>query len=92
MTGPNHDPMNGHRPEQLFAAVAMLTDLQAVCREIRQTAEGLAAACRRIESLDPCSTSLETLRAAVQEFQQACNRTGPCLQKLQDVAERYGAG
>ena len=71
MTGPNHNPMNGHRPEQLFAAVAMLTDLQAVCREFRQTVEELAAACRRIEALDPCSMSLETLGGAVKEFQAA---------------------
>ena len=90
MTAPNHDPMNGHRPEQLFAAVAMLTDLQGVCREIRQAVEELAAACRRIEALDPCSTSLETLGAAVQEFQAACEKTGPCMQKLEEASRRYG--
>jgi hypothetical protein len=80
--GPNHQPMNGNSPDQLHAAVGMLTELQGVCREFRQAVEQLAAACRRIEALDPGSTSLQDFGAPVLEFRQACTLTGPCLQKL----------
>jgi type IV pilus biogenesis protein CpaD/CtpE len=86
-----NDPMNGNSPDQLHAAVGMLTELQGrLVREIRQAVESLGVACQRIEVLDPGSTSLEELAAAVVEFQQACALTDPCLQKLKEVAGRYG--
>jgi hypothetical protein len=62
MTAPIDEPRNSVRPEQLHAAVEMITDLQRFCRELRAAINELGEACRQIEALDPGCTNPRNLR------------------------------
>jgi hypothetical protein len=81
---------SGTTTKRLPTAVAMITDLQGICRELRQAVERLAVACRGIEHLDPKSPHPKEYMAAVAKLQHACGTIGPCMQKLHDCASRYG--
>lgn len=84
-------PHHGNPPEQqLHAARGMIIDLQAICRELRQAGEQLGEACCGIEALDLGSPYMEEHLAAVMKLQEACDMIGPCMQKLQDCATKYG--
>jgi hypothetical protein len=78
-------------PDDQHVSSALITDIQRVCKEIRGTVGQIANACARLELLDPQKVTVAEFTAACLAFQTACLLTGPCMQKMQDTMERYGA-
>jgi hypothetical protein len=78
-------------PDGQHVSPALITDVQRVCKDIRAAVGQIANACARLELLEPQRVTVVEFTAACLAFQTACLLTGPCMQKMQDTMERYGA-
>lgn len=77
-------------PEDGLVSPALIKDMQAVCREIRDAVGKIGNACARIELFDPGKVTQQEFVAAGAAFQAACQLSGACMQKMQAAMERHG--
>lgn len=70
---------------------AVMSDIQAAVRKVRQAVDDFTEACLKIEKLNPANTTFEDFDAAGKRFHEALQPIAPSIAAIDELATKLEA-